>query len=307
MPAITKADTSHSYDIKHNKFFGNCRVWTQVDMLTDKESNHLKCEEETLTDRTEVGISQWGSGAGNLELRLGKGLMLHLDDHILVAVRIDKGQVIRGIWEWFSDNMVAISRDHKLIVSFMAELAKGKRVVIQVGKERGNVALDGSAAAVKDFRSRMFPVVPVPAEGRHENQTHSMNLPQAEAHAQRAIANLRTIVNLRRVQPRPPGGVVGGMQKLLQRTYGQQVRARIINAWHLPIPEKIAQGLLAVALLTIDREGQVIRYELTRSSGNPSFDASLQRAVQASSPLPPLPETFPGDIMKVELLFTPSH
>ena len=97
LSTVATADTSDSYDITRNRVYGNCRVWTQVDMLTDEESHHLNCKEETITDVTEVGISQWGLPEGNLELRVGKGLMLYLDDRIPVAIRIHKGKVVRGV------------------------------------------------------------------------------------------------------------------------------------------------------------------------------------------------------------------
>lgn len=132
------------------------------------------------------------------------------------------------------------------------------------------------------------------------------NSPAAAARAREAIESLRARTGPQGTgADQSPGGDVAGMQEVLLRTYEQRVRARIINAWHLPIPEKIAQGLEAIALLTIDREGQVIRYELAKPSGHPSFDASLQRAVQASSPLPPLPETYSGEILEAEIYFTP--
>lgn len=135
----------------------------------------------------------------------------------------------------------------------------------------------------------------------------SRNSPQAAARAQQAIANMRraqarvrgTISNQTR------GGVAAGMQEVLMRSYQERVRARIINAWRLPMPSKMAQEFQAVAVLTIDREGQLIGYELTGPSGSEAFDASLHRAVQASSPLPPLPETFPGETQVFELHFTP--
>ena len=136
----------------------------------------------------------------------------------------------------------------------------------------------------------------------------SRNSPQAAERARETIENLRAQSGTQGPNTstsQSPGGVAAGMQELLLRTYEQRVRARIINAWHLPIPQKMAQGLQAIALLTIDREGQVIRYELTRSSGNPSFDASLHRAVQASSPLPELPNTYSGEILEAEIHFTP--
>ena len=134
----------------------------------------------------------------------------------------------------------------------------------------------------------------------------SRNSPEAAARAREAIESLRAQTGPQGTgADRLPSGVATGMQELLLRTYEQRVRARIISAWHLPIPEKIAQGLEAIALLTIDREGQVIRYELAKPSGDPSFDASLQRAVQASSPLPPLPENYAGEILEAEIYFTP--
>ena len=152
--SMAKADTSASYEMEAHKRYGNCRVWTQMDMLTDEESHHLECGEETFTDKTEIGISDWGPGSGKMEVRLSKGAMFHLGDQIPVAIRIDKGTVTRRDGHWFSEGMTAIIRDRGLATSLMDELAKGQRVVIQVGQERGNIRLQGSAAAIKDFRER---------------------------------------------------------------------------------------------------------------------------------------------------------
>lgn len=135
----------------------------------------------------------------------------------------------------------------------------------------------------------------------------SRNSPQAAARAQQAIANLR------RTQARAQGtstiqargGIAARMQDIQMQAYYGRVRSLITNAWHLPMMQKTAQTLRAVALLTVDREGRVIRYELLRSSGSRPFDASLQRAVQASLPLPPLPETFPEELLEFEFHFTP--
>ena len=132
------------------------------------------------------------------------------------------------------------------------------------------------------------------------------NSPGAAAHAREAIENLRAQTAAEGVGAgRPSGGVQLGLQEIRMRTYKQRVRALIIRALHLPMMQQTAQALEAIALLTIDREGQVIRYQLTRSSGNLSFDASVHRAVQASSPLPPLPETYPDEILEAEIYFTP--
>ena len=134
----------------------------------------------------------------------------------------------------------------------------------------------------------------------------SRNSETDAARAREAIENLRVLTGAEGVgADQPPGGVQLGLQEIRMRTYKQRVRALIIRALQLPMMQKTAQALEAIALLTIDREGQVIRYELTRSSGNRSFDASVHRAVQASSPLPPLPETYSGEILEAEIYFTP--
>ena len=135
----------------------------------------------------------------------------------------------------------------------------------------------------------------------------SRNSPQAAARAEQAIANMRRAQA--RVQGtgtnQAQGSIAARMSDIRRQAYIERLRARIINAWRLPMMEKTAQTLEAVALLTIDREGQVIRYQLVTSSGSPPFDASLRRAVQASSPLPPLPEAIPGATQEFEVYFKP--
>lgn len=136
----------------------------------------------------------------------------------------------------------------------------------------------------------------------------SRNSPQAAARAQQTIANLR------RAQARAQGtsaiqargGIAARMQDIQMQAYYGRVRALITNAWHLPMMQKDAQALQAVVLLTIDREGRVTRIQWIEKSGHDSFDASLLRAVQeASSRLPPLPETFPRETLEAEIHFTP--
>ena len=150
--AQAQADTSESYEMMNHKHYGTCRTWTQMDMLTDQESHHFECKEETFTDVTEIGLSSWSQG--RLEVRVGKGVMFHLDADIPVAIRIDKGEVIRRAGGWFPENSIALISDYTLALSLLNDLAKGQRVVIQVGTERGNITLRGSAAAIKDFRRR---------------------------------------------------------------------------------------------------------------------------------------------------------
>ena len=145
----TTADTSSSSDIVNPKIYGNCKVWTEVAMLTDEVFHALECREETLTDATSVAIA---SGRGVLMTMLSKGAMFHFDDKISVAFRIDKGELRRGQWKW--GHMHAATIDEEIGMGLLNELPGGRRIAIQVGEESGNVVLDGSAAAVKDFLAR---------------------------------------------------------------------------------------------------------------------------------------------------------
>ncbi len=151
---LAQADTSSSYDIEQDKQHGNCRVWAQVDMMTDEVSRHLSCAEETLTDETMISFSDWGNGA--IKLNVSKGAMFYTESHIPVAIRIDKGLVIRKMGQWDFNNMratVPLLQDQ--LQDLLNDLAQGQRVIIRVGTERGNIILQGSAAAIKDFRKRV--------------------------------------------------------------------------------------------------------------------------------------------------------
>ncbi len=145
-----QADTSSSSDHKDFKSYGSCHVTTQVDMFTDAETHLFVCQESTRTDETSIGIM---AGGGLLGVGLSKGAMLYIDDTIRVAVRIDKGPLHRRTAEW-SKTHEAIILDNAFALTLLNELAQGQRIAIQVGDERGNIRLEGSVAAVQDFRQR---------------------------------------------------------------------------------------------------------------------------------------------------------
>ncbi|MFW6191480.1 MAG: cell envelope integrity protein TolA, partial [Thiohalospira sp.] len=63
----------------------------------------------------------------------------------------------------------------------------------------------------------------------------------------------------------------------------------------------------AVARVRLNREGRVLSVEVLESSGNPSFDSSLERAVLRASPLP-VPdddELFESSFREFNMKFSP--
>ena len=139
-------------DIVNEKAYGGCLVWTDIDALTDDESHKLACTSETgVIVITGVALI-WRAGETGVTFMVGP--MFYFESHIVVAWRIDKGDVRTGNWSW-SDAGGAFTREHSVFDALLDELPAGKRIVIKVGSEKAIISLDGSAAAVKDFRTRI--------------------------------------------------------------------------------------------------------------------------------------------------------
>ena len=151
--STTQADTS-SYDIKNPRHYGNCTVATTVDMFNDEEAHSLVCSAGTLTDTTTIVI-RIGSDLEGFTILLSKGVQVHMEWNIPIAIRIDKGPLIKRDAGWIPEGAEnAYLFDEQLARQLLHDLAHGQRVAIQVGDERGHIQLDGSQRAVADFRQR---------------------------------------------------------------------------------------------------------------------------------------------------------
>ena len=166
VPSVTFAqDTSSSSDIEQLETYGNCTVFDEVDMLTDRVTYTLRCVESTFTDKTEIAFFVRDNGA--LAVGLNKGVQFYLEDRIEVAVRIDRGELRSGTWRFDSETDYAVSNDLGLFNALLSEVANGERIAMQVGEETGNVRLTGSRDAVMDFVERAGGVIEV--EGGHSD------------------------------------------------------------------------------------------------------------------------------------------
>jgi TonB family protein len=107
-----------------------------------------------------------------------------------------------------------------------------------------------------------------------------------------------------------PNGKVGGLalgapSATLDNpdfTYGyyvDQMLAQISRNWTRP---PVGSGIQAVLHYRILRDGSIVDAEIVESSGVASFDLAALRAVESSSPLPPLPRGFREDSLGVNLI-----
>jgi periplasmic protein TonB len=87
--------------------------------------------------------------------------------------------------------------------------------------------------------------------------------------------------------------------------YAAKMIARIRVHWYASMPELIRMGVRGMVTIrfTIERDGTISSIELLESSGVPPYDNAARRALELSSPLPPLPANFPRDRERVTIRY----
>ena len=150
---------AHVESVNH-KEYGNCTVLTSVDEFTDDEMDHiLLCFSGgllgLLMEGPGLALRWYEEGGTTVSFRTGDLVFLENLSSVSVVFRIDKGVVREGKWHWNSDGMSAVTHDQMIFDLLLKELPSGKRIVFKIGDEKGIVALDGSARAIRDFRSRI--------------------------------------------------------------------------------------------------------------------------------------------------------
>ena len=88
----------------------------------------------------------------------------------------------------------------------------------------------------------------------------------------------------------------------VKKTWAQTLADHIANRWLRP--PGLPTGLRCKVRIEILPNGEVISVKILQSSGNPSFDTSVENAVYKSSPLP-LPEDPKAFERVLEPTFTP--
>ena len=101
------------------------------------------------------------------------------------------------------------------------------------------------------------------------------------------------------------GGTGGGVVKSPEYVkYYSEMKARIKNSWTW-VGRRT--DLTVTVSFSVQDNGEISSLKITRSSGDPSYDDSVIRALRRSSPLAPPPESYRKEFMDVELAFTPKE
>jgi len=100
-----------------------------------------------------------------------------------------------------------------------------------------------------------------------------------------------------------PGGRGGGVVKGIEFiAYQNRMLSSIKDNWAW-VGQR--SNLKVVVHFSIRETGEITGLKIIQSSGDPSYDESVLRAVKKSSPLPPPPESARRDFADVELTFRP--
>jgi TolA protein len=95
------------------------------------------------------------------------------------------------------------------------------------------------------------------------------------------------------------GGAVAGFEYLL---YLNQLTARLKQNWAWAGADRNRKAVVRFSIL---ETGEVVDVRITEASGDPTYDASVERAVRAANPMPPPPEAYRKQFSDVEYTFTP--
>jgi TonB family protein len=87
-------------------------------------------------------------------------------------------------------------------------------------------------------------------------------------------------------------------------TYAQAIKERIAGQWKYPqeARKQKLEGRL-VALFSLNREGALTRFDITKPSGHEVLDREAERAVRSAAPFPPFPSTVTVSRLNINVSF----
>lgn len=84
------------------------------------------------------------------------------------------------------------------------------------------------------------------------------------------------------------------------------VRNRLHSFWTLPEYKNWDPNILAVVVITINRDGRILNHYFEKRSGDRTFDQFVTKTIQEANPLPPIPPVMKLQRREIGLRFRPS-
>ena len=90
--------------------------------------------------------------------------------------------------------------------------------------------------------------------------------------------------------------------------YNTIIWAKIKESWTIPenlLKEKEMDGLEAIVIIVIEKDGKIQRSWFEKRSGNSLYDQTAMRAIKKAEPFPPIPKEFGKDSLEIGIRFSP--
>jgi len=101
-----------------------------------------------------------------------------------------------------------------------------------------------------------------------------------------------------------PSGIAGS-SSLISSRYNSAIASRLLQFWSLPEFMQKDTTLNAVVVITIKKNGEIANMFFESKSGNRVFDQFVNKAIEAATPLPPIPPAMKKQRYEIGLRFRP--
>ncbi len=101
-----------------------------------------------------------------------------------------------------------------------------------------------------------------------------------------------------------PAGPSGAKSPLSTQYYGA-IMNHVTQYWSLPEFKNWDPGLTAVVVVTISKNGRIVKQFFEKGSGDAAYDQYVRKTLQDADPLPPIPAALRQDQVEIGLVFRP--
>lgn len=96
-----------------------------------------------------------------------------------------------------------------------------------------------------------------------------------------------------------------GAKSALSTQYHGAIMNHVTQYWSLPEFKNWDPGLSAIVVITIAKNGRIVKQFFEKRSGDSAFDQYVRKTLQDADPLPPIPAALRKDQIEIGLRFRP--
>ena len=96
-----------------------------------------------------------------------------------------------------------------------------------------------------------------------------------------------------------------GEKSPLEKQYYAAITNHVTQYWSLPEFKNWDPGLSAVVVVTISKNGRIVKQFFEKRSGDAAYDQYVRKTLQEADPLPPIPTALRQEQVEIGLVFRP--